>query len=203
MKVVTVITSWYTGVNEGDSDRWARCSVQNMYVTKIACTKETLKHRIWNYAVSKVEGVSGWEGWTYFLLIWKRKSSKLTLTFPLKRAKDGRFSYFACRRSSIRISSEAIREVTPSNVDSRERLKTPGKFDDIVICSLSNWRGEYWSMDNRIPRSYNFLAEYRNDPNCGAWPVLWRSRRWAHCLLKGRTERFFLQDRRIVKAILN
>lgn len=93
------------------------------------------------------------ENGTYFLLMWSRNNSKLTLTLPLNSEKDGRFSYLACRRSSIRMSSEAIRVATPSKVDSSRMVKTPAVFEDIVSWILSNCRGEYWSIDRRMPFS--------------------------------------------------
>lgn len=87
-----------------------------------------------------------------------------------------------------------MREVTPSIVDSSIRLKTPGVSEDMVICSLSNWRGEYWSIESKMPLSYSFFAVYKYEPNWGVWPVFWRSRIWKYCFVNGRIGRFFLKQ---------
>jgi len=112
----------------------------------------------------------------------------------LNKERDERFLYCACNSSSIRISTVAIRVEIPSKLLSRSSVKTPALLDEIVRSTLSNWRGEYWSIDSKIFLSYRYLAEYLKDPNCGDFPDFCSSRRWKYCFVKGRTKRFFLRD---------
>jgi len=42
--------------------------------------------------------------------------------------------------------------------------KTPTSFELIVIDTLSNCLGEYWSIERRMPWSYSFWAVYLYDP---------------------------------------
>jgi hypothetical protein len=71
-------------------------------------------------------------------------------------------------------------------------VKTPVFSEEMITSILSNWRGENWSIDSRIPFSYKSLALYLNEPNCGLFPDLCRSRRWKYCFVNGITKRFFL-----------
>ena len=42
----------------------------------------------------------------------------------------------------------------PGGVNMISTLKTPASFDDRMISTLSNWVGENWSIERRLPREY-------------------------------------------------